>query len=180
MIRTTGRALGGGRLLKEKRGNGPPRWVLDYKGADGVRRRQALSIDRRVAERMRIEIISQRDLQMAGLATVEGQSRLLSEIQTIYIADMETRVSQSHLRNVRARIDRVLAGVRVQRVRDLLPHHLIEWRTKRIAAKAGHRTVNHEILNVKSMLTWAVQAGLIHQNPIESLKSLPVAKHHIK
>ncbi|MBL8858292.1 MAG: site-specific integrase [Planctomycetes bacterium] len=40
--------------------------------------------------------------------------------------------------------------------------------------------MNHEILNVKSMLTWAVQAGLIHQNPIESLKSLPVAKHHIK
>ena len=175
-----GRALGSGKLSRLRRGEGEPAWYLDWKAADGVRKRQLLSRDKRTAERLRLQIISERDLELAGLGTTEGQNRSLAEVKELYFQDLSVRCSQSHVRNARLRIERVLAGVRVERVRDLQANHVLQHRARRLASGAGARTVNHETLNLKSMLTWAVRAGLLALNPLQSLQLLPVGRQAIR
>jgi integrase len=175
-----GRVLGPGKLIRVQRGRGEPTWLLDYTRADGSRVRQNLSRDRRVAERMRGELIAKRDLEMAGLAPVEGQNRELTELAEIYIADLAVRASDAHMRNVKARIARVLRSVRARRVSDLRPHMLLEHRARRVADGAGHATVNHEIKHVVGMLRWAERNRLIAQNPVPAIKPLPLDRGHLR
>jgi integrase len=175
-----GRVLGPGKLKRQQRGRGEPAWVVDYTKSDGSRVRQVLSRDRRVAERMRGELIAKRDLEMAGLGAIEGQQRVLTELAEIYINDLVVRSSDAHMRNVRSRIARVLRSVRARRVCDLRPHMLLEHRARRVAAGAGHATVNHEIKNVLGMLRWAERNGLIAENPVPSIKPLPLDRGHLR
>lgn len=179
-MRGLGRALGPGRLYKQKRGRGPERWMLGYTGADGVRRRIALSTDKRVALQMQNEIMSQRDLELAGLGSVAGQSRPLAEVKELYLSELRTRVTHNHFRNVKERVERLLAAVRVQRVRDLQPHVVLAYRTRRLEGGASYRTMNHEVTNTKAMLTWAVKAGLIKESPLQSLALLSIRKSQIR
>jgi integrase len=164
-------------LIKQKRGRGEPMWILDWSGSDGTRRRQSLSRDKRTAERMRAEIISKRDLELAGLTTIAGQSRPLAELKDLYIADLNTRCTSRHVHNARTRIARVLDAVRVQRVRDLQPHHLLQVRARRVADGVSHATANAEIRHTRAMLSWGERCGLIAQNPIHSIKPLPLKGH---
>ncbi len=174
------RSLGAGRLLKVKRGSGPAMWVLDYKGADGVRRRQSLSSDKNVALRLRNELIAQRDLQLAGLGAVEGQSRPLSEVVDAYIPDLATRSTLAHTRMAAATLKRVLTGLGVQRVRDVERHLVIAWRVKRLAAKDTPMMVNAHIKVLQAMLRWAADNGMIKENPIAGLKPLPIPKDLVR
>jgi integrase len=178
MISRLGRAPSAGRLRKERRGKGPPRWVLDYKSADGARHRQCLSTDRGVAERLRTETIRTRDLQAAGLSSVEGMSRSLAELKDIYLEDLATRAVPNHIRNVRRQLERVLSEVRAPRVRDLQSHVVMQHRARRVAAGASHTTANIEIKSVKALLNWAVRVGLIKENPIAALPHLPQGEQH--
>jgi len=176
-VSTLGRALGGGRLRLSRRG-GRPLWVLDYKDAQGRRRRQALSPDKRVAERMRVDLIAQRDLELAGLGTVEGQSRPLVEIMDLYVADLRGRVGSSQATNVAARLGKVLAALRVPRVRDVRVIDLMRYRAELVEAGKSNRTANAHVGAVKAMLNWAVSAQLVAENPVESLKPLPMSEAH--
>jgi integrase len=145
---------------------------LDWRAADGRRRRQALSTDKRVAERMRGEIIRARDLEDAGLGSVEGQSRPLKEIRDAYLADLATRACAQHVVNVTATLDRVLAAVPAQRVRDLRPLELVTYRSARLKAGLSHRSANLEIDVLRAALSWAVRLGLIAESPIRNLPRL--------
>ena len=80
-------------------------WVLDYRAGDGRRVREALSSDKRVAERIRSHKIAQRDLEMAGLGGVEGQSRPLQEVLDAFVADLDTRTTPRYRAYARQRID---------------------------------------------------------------------------
>jgi integrase len=173
MIDRLGRGLGPGRL--ERRGD---QWVLDWKNGTGRRRRQALSRDRRVAERMRAEIIHQRDLEAAGLGTIEGQSRPLAELMHLYIADLSTRAVEKHVVNARAQLEEIMSALRVERVRDLKPILVMQHRAQRVAEGASHRTANLQVNTLKAMLNWAVTTELIAQNPIGRVKGLPEGRGH--
>jgi integrase len=168
-----GRAFSIGRLFKEKRGDGPERWILDWRAADGSRRRQALSTDKRVAERMRADLIRKRDFELAGLGSEEGQGMQLRELTLLYLADLRVQACPRHITNVTARLDRVAKAVGADRVRDLVPHRLMQHRAARITAGSAVRTANLEIDSLKAMLNWAVRAGLIAANPIANLQRLP-------
>ncbi len=178
--RTGGRALGSGRLIRTKRGHGDPVWVLDWRAADGVRRRQALSSDKRVAERMRSDLVNKRDLTLAGLGSIEGMNLPLTDLRDAYLTDLKPRVTKNHYRNVEVRTKRVLTAIRVQRVRDVQTTQILQMRAARVAAGAGHRTVNHEIANFRAMLIWAEKNGLIGQNPLRKIDPLPTDRGHIR
>jgi integrase len=171
-----GRALGPGRLVRR----GDDSWTLDYTAADGARRRQVLSRDKRNAERMRAQIIGQRDLQLAGMGSIEGQQRSLAELAQLYFGDLVVRCTPAHFTNAKTRILRVLTGVRVRRVCDLQVHHVLEFRARRVAAGLSHASANHEVRNTRSMLVWAVRAGLIAENPLRSIKPLPLDRGHLR
>lgn len=175
-----GRTLGPGKLIKTKRGTGEALWVLDWRGSDGVRRRQALSPDKRLAERMRAELVHKRDLELAGLGSIEGQSKRLNELRDAYVEDLRSRVTANHLRNVVTRIDRVIAALRNPRVRDVRAQDLLAMRARRVAKGAGHQTLNHEIGNFRALLLWAVKHGIIGQCPIPSITPLPTDRGHIR
>lgn len=168
------RALSAGRLFKTRHGNGPARWSVDYRDASGRRKRVALSTDRGVAERMRIELIRARDLELAGLGSVEGQSRPLREVIDAFLADLSIRATSEHVRNTRAHLHRILRDIPAERVRDLKPHHVIAYRAQRIRDGASHQTAQHGVRSLKVALNWARDAGLIAENPIARLKPLRI------
>ena len=173
-----GRALSAGTLTKQQRGNGRPKWVLAYTGADGRRHRVALSTDKSVAERMRIELIRQRDLEVAGLAPVENMSMALAELTTAYLVDLQARVGDSQYKNVRLRLDKILAALPARRVRDLRPVEVLRYRAERVQAGASHRTANCDVEALKAALKWATEVGLIAQSPLRGLKRLPYGEAH--
>jgi hypothetical protein len=135
----SGRLLGPGTLRKVKRGNGPERWVLTWTDAQGQRHREGLSTDRRVAEQRRIEIIRQRDMELSGLAAVEGMNTPLAELRDLYLADLATRVVPAHVKNTTAALDRMLREVKAARVRDLRAIDVLQARARAAHARAGAR-----------------------------------------
>lgn len=168
-----GRALSVGKLFLEKRGTGPPRWILDWKAADGRRCRQALSTDRRVAERARIRIIAQRDAELCGLGGQDSQSRPLVEVRDAYLADLATRACPRHVVNVAASLDRVLAAIPAKRVRDVRAYDLISYRAALLKEGLAVRSANLGCDVLRSTLTWAVRVGLIAENPVRKMPRLP-------
>jgi integrase len=168
-----GRALGPGRL--ERRG---AQWVLCWTGADGLRRRKSLGTDKRVAERRRQELVRQRDMEIDGLGSVEGQLRTLAEIQVDYLADLKSRVTPRHFQNTCSRLARMIERLGQKRVRDLRAMDVVRLRNEIKAAGAANRTCDTFTHALKAMLTWAVAAGLIAANPIASLKRLPGSREH--
>ena len=166
---TAGRTLGPGKLRRVVRG-GQALWVLDFKDSMGRRTRPSLSSDKRVAERMRAELINKRDLELAGLGTVEGQSMPLAELRDMYLADLEQRVGRSQLLNVRLRLGHVLAAIRATRVRDVRVIDLLRMRAARLKAGSSNRTANCDVAALSAMLNWAKSVQLIAENPLATLK----------
>jgi integrase len=176
-----GRALGPGTLKRVQRGvGGQSLWVLDFKDGTGRRRREALSPDRRVAERMRAQLISQRDLERAGLGTIEGQSMPLAELRDSYLADLEARVGAMQYRNVRDALSRVLGAVRAQRVRDLRVIDVMRHRNDRLRAGVSNRTANADAAAMRALLNWGVAVQLIAENPLRGLKPLPMGEKNLR
>lgn len=171
MTRT--RALGPGRLWKRDRS-----WVLDFTSADGRRRRKVLGGDKRVAERRRQELIARRDMELDGLGAREGQNLPLAEVKRAYLEDLGPRVTPKHLRNVQAKLETVVAELDGTLIRDLRPAHLTSIRARLVAEGRSHRTANLHADVVAAMLRWAVDAGVIAQNPLASLKRLPEGGEH--
>ncbi|MBK8172766.1 MAG: hypothetical protein IPK60_20845 [Sandaracinaceae bacterium] len=172
-----GRSLGSGKFRREDRGGGA-QWILDYKDASGKRHRQALGPDKRVAERRRAEIISQRDLEEGGLGPIEGQSRPVSELVPLYLDDLRHRVGESQIANVPGRIERVLRAIRAPRVRDIKPIDVIRFRNELLKEGASNRTANLYVDALKAMLNWAVRMQLIAENPLRNLSRLPTGAEH--
>lgn len=171
-----GRSLGAGRLYRDEYAGG--RWALDWKDAQGTRRRLVLSEDKRVAERMRSEIINQRDLELAGLGSIEGQSRDLLELLDLYLADLMHRAHATHVKAVDVTIRKMLKVLRATRVRDLRPIDLMQYRAELVRQGKGNRTVNMTFGKLKALLNWAASANLIAENPIRHFKPLPYQENH--
>ena len=171
-MQAVSRALGPGRLVRQQRGKGGAVWTLDYRDAESRRARVQLASDKRVAERMRAQIIHDRDLALAGLGNAQGQELPLAEIRDLYVADLAPHVVPRHHTGVQARLDRMLAAFGPIRVRDLKPITLMQYRNARLAEGRTQRTANVDVSTLKAMLNWAVSAGLIAENPIGALKNL--------
>ena len=174
------RALGPGSLRKRLLPVGGGSWTLDFTDAKGRRRRIVLGSDRRVAERRRAEIIRQRDLELAGLGSEEGQSMPLAEVRDLYLSDLRHHVSRKHLVNVELRLRKLLEGLDAVRVRDVTPHSVMIYRDRLVDAGASHRTANLYASTLRGMLRWAADAGLIARNPLQNLKRLPEGPRHTK
>jgi integrase len=175
-----GRAHGPGVLAKQQRGNGPPRWVLTYTDSRSKRRRIALSTDKRVAERMHAEIIRARDLELAGLGPVEGQSMALAELRDAYLLDLESRVGESQLVNVRLRLRKILDGLGATRVRDLRVVDVLRYRAEMVKAGTANTTANAHIGALRAMLRWGVEVQMIAESPLRGIRRLPTGAAYEK
>ncbi len=170
-----GRSLGAG-SLRQRRLKNRSTWTLTWTDAQGQRRTKTLGPDRRLAERVRVEILSQRDAALCGLGQVEGQNRRLSEITALYLPDLAARTTQMHVINVELRLRRTIQNLRDPRVRDLTPLVAIQYRNQRLASGLAPRTANLEVDVVRSMLRWAVMAQVIAANPLQVIPRLRQGK----
>lgn len=168
-----GRSYGAGRLYKERRGDGPDRWILDYKDANGRRRREALSTDKQVAERKRAKIIRSRDLALSGMAGEDGLDLQLVELTAPYLADLATTASPRHVEMVGARLERIFTDTRAELVRDVSPMALIRLRGERLKAGCSVRTANLDGSTVRALFNWATKAGLLGASPLANFAKLP-------
>jgi len=173
-MRPTGaRARGPGKLIRETR-DGETAWVLDYTEADGRRRRRKLSADRRVAEKMRAELIARRDRAASGLGIIGGQERLLSELRDGYLEYLRLHAGAGHLSNKAARLDKALQALRARRVGELSPSDAIALQGAFVRQGLGNTSVNMRIGALSSMLGWATRMHLIEENPIRHVRPLPI------
>lgn len=171
-----GRALGPGKLMKVQRGQGAPMWTFYWTDANGTRKQQAISTDKRVAEMRSNEIIRARDMALHGLGALNGQTRDLTEVIDLYLQDLATRASATHVTNSRQALARMLAELPTRRVMDLRPHDVLQVRARLLGSGLAPRTVNIHVDRLKAALTWAADAELIAANPILKLKSLPTGE----
>lgn len=170
---TRPKALGPGCLKK-----GAYHWVLDYVDAEGRRKRKRLGGDKRVAERRRMEIIRQRDLDLDGLGSVDGGKLELTEVADLYLADLKLRVTTHHFRNVSSRVKRMLEDLEVETVGELRAAHVVRLRSDAVESGKSHRTANLLGSTLRAMLRWAVDAEMIERDPLEKLKALPETAEH--
>ena len=173
-----GRALGSGTLRKVQRGGTAAQWVLEWRDARGQRHREALSTDRRVAERRRAEIIRRRDLEEAGLGAVENMSMPLAEVRDLYVADLATHAGAKHLRKAKDCLARILGRIDAVRVRDVRVIEVLKYRAERIGDGVSNNTANDGPAALRAMLNFGVNAGLIVENPLRGLKPLPIGERH--
>jgi integrase len=174
MTERLGRLMGPGRLHKVQRGrDSSPVWLLDYTMANGARKRVGLSTDRRVAELKQRDLIRQRDMEILGLGSVDGQSRPVREIVERYLEDLATRATATHCKNARARLEHVLARIGASRVCDIQPMALLSYRAQRLRDGCAVRTANLHVDTLRACLTWAVRLGLIAANPLAQMPRLP-------
>lgn len=174
----SGRSLGPGSLRKDARG----RYVLDYRDENRVKRQKTLSEDRRVAERMRADIIRRRDLAERGLSREEGMDRPFAEIVEAFLVEFAATRAPSTARRFRDELGFACAFLGRVRVRDVTPAAVMRWRRDRLAPGGGRaertkagvsvRTANIGTNAVRACCEWARRAGLIAQNPCADLRPL--------
>jgi hypothetical protein len=122
-----------------RRGAGAPTYTFRWTDANGVRRQQALSTDKRVAQMRSTEIIRERDMALHGLGAVAGQTMDLSELLDAYVADL-TRACEAHVVNSRQALSRMQDELRVRRVMDVRPADVLAVRARMLATGFAPRS----------------------------------------
>jgi integrase len=122
--------------------------------------------------------IHQRDLELAGLASVEGMNMPLAELRDAYLSDLSVRVGSKQLRSVTDSLNRILAWLPAQRVRDVRAVDVLRFRAERVKAGASNRTANVDVAALKAALRWAVEVQLIAESPLRQIKRLPSGEAH--
>jgi len=111
-------------------------------------------------------------MEAAGLGGEAGLDRPLRELADAYLGDLATRCCARHVLNTRLGLADMLAAVPAERVGDLRPVMLIEYRAMKLAGGASARTANLACDRLRACLNWSVQLDLIARNPIPKLPRL--------
>ncbi len=101
-----------------------------------------------------------------------------AEIKREYLDDLKHRASPTHHSNVKTSLDKVLAALRVDDLRDLQPIQVIRHRNQQREAGLANRTANLVVDRLRSMLNWAVGCGLIESHPLRNIRRLPCSAQH--
>jgi len=168
------RMLGPGKLERIEVSRDRFMWRFTYTNAQRRRERHNLSSDRRAAEMMSRELVRKRDMALAGLGMIDGQNERLLDILEKYVADLRGRASALYVDLLEVRVKKLIAELKAERVRDVRPHAVLEWRTKLREAGLSASTANKHVNSLRAMLTWAVTMELIAENPLRNIKQIPL------
>ena len=123
-------------------------------------------------------VYGQMSLADGGKQAVMGEMNVipaqlsLDQLLEDYLSDLKLRVSERHYYGVRTRLTKVVAGLGVDSVGELVPMHVMRYRNQLLETGVSNRTVDTYLGPLKSMLNWAVEMGLIERNPIANIKRL--------
>lgn len=102
----------------------------------------------------------------------------LADIQRDYLEDLRHRVTPAHFRNVETRLTRTLAALGADRAADLQPLSVIRYRNQLRADGLASRSANLVVDNLRTMLGWAHDCGLVAANPLGRIRRLPDGAGH--
>ena len=102
----------------------------------------------------------------------------LTLIQREYLDDLKCRVSPSHYKNVKSRLDRTVAALHLGDIRELQPVQVIRYRNQQREEGASNRTANLVVDSLCAMFAWALGCGLITTNPLRNVRRLPDGAGH--
>src|ERR671937_257376 len=115
------RALGNGRLLRQRRASGELVWCGAWTDGNRRRHRRYLSEDKRIAQRALAKIIRDRDLHVHGLFSDDAQEMRLSDLAQRHLAELRASRSAGHCEGVLRHLNLMIARLGDRRVRDILP-----------------------------------------------------------
>lgn len=116
-----------------------------------------------------------------GLSGSKGGTLTLEDIGLQYVEHLVSRADPAQpgtIRQARAALGRVLAGIDSQTVGDLSRAAVIRWRSARVHAGASHRTANLDVSILCSALNLAVELGQIEVSPLAGLAALEIKPKH--
>src|SRR5436190_17945451 len=111
-------------------------------------------------------------------ALARSPSIPIADIQKEYLDDLKCRVSPSHYRNVKSRLDRTTVALQLVDVRDLQPVQVIRYRNQQREEGASNRTANLVADSLGAMISWAVGCGMLEVNPLRNVRRLPDGAGH--
>lgn len=166
-----GRSKGRGRVEPYKK-EGKTHYRLHWRDARGQRRKRNAGSNKTHAEKLLNQIISDRDKVEEGLGGLVGMERKLGELATEYLAWMGRTRTKRHYKRIEGALQGVLASIKAGRVRELQITELQQYQNRRSRDGAANRTINIETGALGAMLNWAVDSGLISENPVKALRPM--------
>lgn len=173
------RALGPGKLRAVVDSDGRTAFQLDYVTASGKRSRAIVGHDARTAERVRRNVISNRDLEVQGLGGERGLDLPVAQVIERYLAGLVLRKSSPRvLIESTSALHRIVGDLGVRLLRDVTKAKVADWRARRAEAGAANKTINNGVALLAAALNYAVELDQIAASPLAGLKALPVTDKH--
>jgi site-specific recombinase XerC len=153
------------------------KWYGKYRDANGKLRRAALSEDKTAAMAMLSELIRKAHWQAAGL--VDPAAEHLERSVGAHVDDFKTHLeakarSEKHISETIRVINNVVAEIRCDILADLqdagerLEKHLAQRRR----TGASHRTINADLVAVRSFCRWLIGRKRMQNDPTAGLERL--------
>jgi len=128
--------------------------------------RKKLSSDYRVACELLRDLQSRADRADFGVIDNAVQ---IADIRDQWLRYCDQTLRPSSVERYRENMANIGQGIPARTVSQINVGSLMQYRAARLAAGASPRTVNMEVGALSTMLTWAVQHGLIGSNPVRML-----------
>lgn len=177
---TRRRAYGLGRVVEVTKRNGEKCYQIQWTDASGKRRRKLAGKNRKDAERLLIEAVRTRELEMAGIGSEAKQDRPVGGLLKSYLADLESHASESHVARSKIAIEAVLHSLGCSTVKGIQLDAVLQYRRTRQRTGTANATINKDVGCLRAMLNWAVRCGQIAWSPLQALSPLPGGKAHQK
>jgi len=155
------------------------KWYGRYNDADGVERRVPLCEDKAAAQTMLADLVRKVDRVRAGLVdpAEEHLDRSVQEHLADYRASLEVKArDEKHVRDTVRTIRRITTACRfhvlaeLQRGNDQFEQYL----AVRMEAGRSHRTINADLVAVRSFCRWLISRQRMHLDPTSGLERLNV------
>jgi len=167
----TKKARDGTRVTKKAR-----KWYIEYRDAQGVRRRVPGYTDKRATEQKAAELERKAERQRAGIIDQadldfsEHAVALIDRHVDAYRAHLAAAgVSEKHLRETTRRVRLILEACNFRRFKDIRAEPVNNWCNLRTDEGMSSRTRNTYVGSLRAFIRWAIKDGRIDRDPLERL-----------
>jgi len=157
------------RLHKPERS---PYWQIRYTLPGGKERAKSLRVrDRRTAERMMGEFITEHEREAIGLLPSrrirETASADLLALLEGYLNDLRAqKCAPKHVENTGRNVRKLAESCRWKRISDVKPEDFTAWRARQ-GDKKSAKTLNEYLTSIRAFLKWLVETDRLPENPLQ-------------
>jgi len=157
------------------------KWYAEFRDADGVLRRVPLCEDKTAAQTMLLEKVRAVERQIAGIIdpSTEDLKRPVEDFVDDYQKHLASKArSERHIAETTRLIRRILHEARCRVLADLqsATDGLEKCLADRLASGVSHRTVNADLISIRSFCRWLLSRRRIQRDPTIGLEHLNTEK----